>query len=78
MLDVGGQESCLYSSSPKDIRDLGYVMMELMEGYVKEGSNIGLDEPDRWHADAISFLSETAVSNSATELLEVRLPISIF
>lgn len=58
--------------SPKDIRDLGHVMMELMDGYAKEGTNIGLDNPNRWHDHAVSFLGETTSASSVDELLQVR------
>jgi hypothetical protein len=51
--------------------DLGYAMMELMQGYVKEGANLGLDEPERWDDDIVSFLSATTSVSSATELIKV-------
>jgi hypothetical protein len=46
-------------------------MMELMQGYVNEGTNVGVDEPDRWSLEAISFLSETTTALSAEDLLQV-------
>lgn len=77
---IGGQEDCSASApdSKKDIRDLAYVMMELMEGYVKKGHNVGLDEPSRWHPEVVSFLSATTSALSADELLQVRGPICPF
>jgi hypothetical protein len=46
-------------------------MMELMEGFVKEGGNIGLDDPERWGPEILSFLGMTTSASSAEELLQV-------
>ena len=54
-----------------DIRRLGNVMMELMDGYVKDGANIGIDNPERWNPEALHFLGATTSASSAKELLQV-------
>ncbi|KAG9252579.1 CAMK family protein kinase [Emericellopsis atlantica] len=66
-----GQEGSIVSNDQRNIRDLGYVMVELMEGYMEEGANIGLNDPDRWGADVVDFLSITTSASSADELLQV-------
>lgn len=43
-------------------------MMELMEGYAKEGT-IGFDYPERWHSDAFRFFGGTTSASSVNELL---------
>ncbi len=48
-------------------------MMELMQGYVKEGHNVGLDDPNRWTIDALNFLSATTSASSISELMKVCL-----
>ncbi|KAK2037618.1 hypothetical protein LZ31DRAFT_534738 [Colletotrichum somersetense] len=65
---LNGQENCRLSRSGKDLVDLGYMMMELMQGYVKEGANLGLDDPERWDSDVIGFLSATTSASCASEL----------
>lgn len=45
--------------------------MELMDGYVKEGGNVGVDDPGRWSSKALDFLSATTSVSSAKELLQV-------
>ncbi|UNI15349.1 hypothetical protein JDV02_001889 [Purpureocillium takamizusanense] len=68
---LGNQEDCTPNTSTKDIRDVGLVMMELMEGDdVKDGTTIGLDHPERWTDSAIEFLSATTSASSVSELLE--------
>ncbi|KAG7432255.1 hypothetical protein Forpi1262_v007140 [Fusarium oxysporum f. sp. raphani] len=52
----------------RSIQDLGCVMMELMQGYVKEGPQVGLDNPDRWAPDTINFLCATTSASSIDEL----------
>lgn len=47
-------------------------MMELMDGYVKDGGSIGLDDPARWSPEALQFLGATTSASSAKELLKVR------
>jgi hypothetical protein len=68
----GRQHNCVKSDSKDDIRRLGNVMMELMDGYVKEDGNIGVDNPGRWSPDALNFLSATTSASSAKELRQVR------
>ena len=53
-------------------------MMRLMQGYVKEGGAIGIDDLERWppSSDAVRFLSETTSIASAAELLKVCVLIS--
>ena len=67
-----GQEDCVESSSQKDIRDLGRVMMELIQGYAKESDNVGLDNPQGWDIEVIDFLSATTSASSASELQKVH------
>ncbi|KAM4063619.1 kinase [Hirsutella rhossiliensis] len=67
---LGNQEDCTVKVSTKDIRDVGFIMMELMEGDAKDGTTIGLDNPDRWHENAVGFLSATTSASSVRELLE--------
>ncbi len=71
---LGGQHNCIQSVSKKDIRRLGKVMMELMEGYVKDSGSLGLDNPKRWSLEALHFLSATETASSAKELLDVCAP----
>ncbi|UQC75188.1 uncharacterized protein CLUP02_01841 [Colletotrichum lupini] len=71
---LGGQEDCRPLGRKKDLVDLGYTMMELMQGYVKEGANLGLDDPEQWDSDVVGFLSATTTASSAAELSEVGLP----
>ncbi|KAM3547201.1 hypothetical protein ARSEF4850_010161, partial [Beauveria asiatica] len=73
LLDPNGrvklsQEDCVESSSQKDIRDLGRVMMELIQGYAKENENVGLDNPQGWDMEVLDFLSATTSASSASEL----------
>ncbi|KAK1712147.1 hypothetical protein BDP67DRAFT_388644, partial [Colletotrichum lupini] len=65
---LGGQEDCRPLGRKKDLVDLGYTMMELMQGYVKEGANLGLDDPEQWDSDVVGFLSATTTASSAAEL----------
>ena len=46
-------------------------MMELMEGYVEEGANIGLSNPNHWSPEAVDFLGMTTSATSANGLLSV-------
>ncbi|KAF2113725.1 hypothetical protein BDV96DRAFT_601202 [Lophiotrema nucula] len=65
-----------YTSEGKThIRALSFILMELMQGYEKNGGLVGVVEPDRWSADALSFLSETTSATSAAELLECLLHV---
>ncbi|KAK9437129.1 serine/threonine protein kinase, partial [Metarhizium brunneum] len=64
------QHNCTQSDSKDDVRQLGNVMMELMDGYVKDGANIGIDNPERWSPEALHFLGATAYASSAKELLQ--------
>jgi hypothetical protein len=69
-----GYESIEYPLSTKrNIQDLGYIMMELMQGYVKEGPHVGLDDPERWSMDTVNFLSTTTSASSVDELKKVCL-----
>ncbi|KGQ02857.1 hypothetical protein BBAD15_g11923 [Beauveria bassiana D1-5] len=63
------QWNCVYSDTKEDIRRLGCVMMELMDGYVKDGGSVGLDDPSRWSPEAVQFLGATTSVSSAKELL---------
>lgn len=47
-------------------------MMELMQGYAKEGGTVGVDDPQNWSLNTINFLSETTSVRSAAELKKVR------
>ncbi|OAQ60879.1 hypothetical protein VFPPC_13179 [Pochonia chlamydosporia 170] len=70
------QHHCTQSDSKDDIRRLDNVMMELVDGYVKDGANIGVDNPERWSLEALHFLGATTSASSAEELLQVcRLPL---
>jgi hypothetical protein len=48
--------------------------MELMQGYVKEGGAVGIEDLKRWPSDshAVDFLSKTMSTNEISELLNVR------
>ncbi|KAI3548370.1 hypothetical protein CSPX01_03166 [Colletotrichum filicis] len=70
---LSGQEIRRPRSRRKDLGDLGYPMMELMQGYVKEGANFGPDGPKHWGLEVVSFLSATTAATSAGELSEVGL-----
>ena len=69
---IGGQHNCAKSGSLDDVRRLGFVMMELMDGFVKDDNTVGVEWPKRWSSDALSFLSATTSVSSARELLQVR------
>ncbi|KAK9438319.1 serine/threonine protein kinase [Metarhizium brunneum] len=71
LLHPSRQHYCTQSDSKDDIRRLGNVMMELMDGYVKDGANIGIDNPERWNPEALHFLGATTSASSAKELLQV-------
>lgn len=53
------------------MRRLGSIMMELMDGHVKESGSIGLDNPARWSHEALHFLGATTSASSARELSKV-------
>jgi hypothetical protein len=55
-----------------DIRALSPIVMELMQGYVKDGGAVGLDNLNHWSSDALGFLSDTISATSAAELIKVR------
>ncbi len=42
-----------------------------MDGYVKGGGNIGIDNPQRWSSTTLSFLSATTSESSANDLIQV-------
>jgi hypothetical protein len=65
------QHKCVKSDSKDDIQRLGKIMMELMDGYVKEGGTIGVDDPEGWAAEALNFLGATTSASSAKELSQV-------
>jgi hypothetical protein len=75
--DTTIQESCellKYNSIESQyIRALGYIVMELMQGYAKEDGAIGIDDLIRWPADskAVKFLSTTVSATSLDELIQV-------
>ena len=54
---------------------LGYIAMELMQKYVKDGGAIGVEDLDRWPSDsnAVTFLSLTTSAPSLDELLMVSI-----
>lgn len=74
-----GDQECLYSglsenaAESRDLKALSFITMELMQGYVKEDSAIGVDDLHRWpsSSDAVSFLSETTSAISVDELMKV-------
>lgn len=41
-----------------------------MQGYAKEGHNVGLDDRKRWNIDAVNFLSATTSVTSTSELMK--------
>lgn len=52
--------------------------MELMQGYVKEDGIIGVDDPDRWSPDTLSFLSDTTCTASVKGLVKVSMVSVLF
>ena len=64
-------EEKLPRKSLQGIRALSSIVMELMQGYAKEGGAVGVDNLDRWSASAVSFLSDTVSAASAEELAKV-------
>ncbi|OCK91215.1 uncharacterized protein K441DRAFT_220440 [Cenococcum geophilum 1.58] len=62
------------NAEPRDIRALSYIVMELMQGYVKEERAVGVDDLRRWpsDSDAVGFLSETT---SATSVIDSNMRI---
>lgn len=52
--------------------------MELMQGYVKEDGNVGVDDPGRWSSDTLNFLSGTTCIDSVEELMKVSLAPFLF
>jgi len=52
-----------------DLEKLSRMTMKLMQGYEKKG--IGLDEPNSWSYDAVTFLSDTTSASSVRELSRV-------
>jgi hypothetical protein len=71
------QECChsrlLGSAELRDVRALGLITMELMQGYVKDDGAIGVDDLYRWpdSFDAVGFLSETTSASSVDEVMKV-------
>ncbi|KAI1382529.1 uncharacterized protein F4822DRAFT_441840 [Hypoxylon trugodes] len=63
------------SSSRTDIRALGVIIMELMQGYTKEDGAVGVDDLERWPSDfaAVDFLSATTWASGVGQLIEARL-----
>ncbi len=74
---IANQQCCRVVRQPNSehcsLRALSFIMMELMQKYVKEDGAIGIDDLGRWHSssDAVEFLSATTSATSATELLRV-------
>ena len=54
---------------------LGYIVMELMQKYTKDGGAIGVEDLDRWpsNSNAVAFLSLTTSTPSLDELLKVSI-----
>jgi len=55
------------------VKALGFILMELMQKYVKDDGAIGVDDLLRWpsNSNAVGFLSETTSAASVAELMEV-------
>ncbi|PIG82694.1 hypothetical protein AARAC_010894 [Aspergillus arachidicola] len=65
-----GQEHCQVSSDMKaDIRALGTITMELIQGYAKTDGNIGLDKLERWPR-GMDFLAATECTSRVDALVE--------
>ncbi|KAI1382575.1 uncharacterized protein F4822DRAFT_441800 [Hypoxylon trugodes] len=71
----GCEESHATSDSKRDIRDLGNVIMELMQGYPKDDGAVGIEDLERWPADsrAVEFLSATTWASKISELANLPL-----
>ena len=77
-ISSAGQENCQAPVIPsKDIRDLGLIMMELIQGYVKDNGAVGIDKPELWEFNTLRFLSDTTSVSKVGELLKVRLSARI-
>ncbi|KAH9905236.1 kinase-like domain-containing protein [Xylariomycetidae sp. FL2044] len=59
------------SGANADVRALSDVVMELMQGYVKEQGAVGVDDLERWPSDshAVNFLSATTYASEIGELI---------
>ena len=55
----------------RDVRAIGDITMELMQGYVKEEGTTGVDDPSRWSSDVLDFLSRTTSAASVKDLMKV-------
>ncbi|KAK6831688.1 hypothetical protein RU639_002588 [Aspergillus parasiticus] len=65
-----GQEHCQVSSDMKvDIKALGTITMELIQGYAKTDGNIGLDKPERWPR-GMDILAATECTSRVDALVE--------
>jgi hypothetical protein len=62
-------------ASLQDVRALGYIVMELMQKYIKDDGAVGVENLDRWLSDsnAVGFLSMTTSTTSVNGLMKVRL-----
>ena len=73
--DIAHQEYCCTAdrSGTTDVRAVGYIMMELMQKYAKDGGAIGIENLHRWSvdSDAVKFLSMTTSASSVEELMKV-------
>ena len=73
---VGLHEGCVAWGHGRLFRDLGHVVMVLMQGYAKEDGAVGINDLERWPSDslAIDFLSATTYASRTNQLLEVWHP----
>ena len=57
---IGGQECCRPRSNRRqDVRALALVTRALIQGYVEENGNAGVDDIERWHdTEVVDFLLE--------------------
>ena len=70
------QESCRFGTGIQDIRRLGPIAQELMQGFVREDGILGVHDLERWPVDsrAVNFLSETTSAGSLDGLRQVSIP----
>ncbi|KAJ5461025.1 uncharacterized protein N7458_002577, partial [Penicillium daleae] len=76
-MTLGRLEKCVLRAAKKpqktEMRCLANIMMELLQKYVKDDGNIGIDDLDRWPSDSVpvEFLLATTVSDSVGSLMKV-------
>ena len=73
LIHAAGEQEHVQTSPDvkKDIKSLGIITMELIQGYAKEDGNIGLDKPERWPR-GMDFLSATVTASRVDALSKVR------